>query len=75
MTRVHTAGSEVEAVMLRGVLEDAGIPVTLQPHTIPGYTAAQFPPGWGDLLVPDAHAREARRLLADYLASLGETAS
>jgi hypothetical protein len=71
MTAVHTAGSEVEAVMLQGVLADAGIPVFLRSHVIPGYAAA-FPPGWGDLLVPAERAADARRLLADYLASLAE---
>ena len=75
MRRAHTADSEVEAVMLQGILQDAGIPVTLRPHTIPGYTLAVFPPGWADLLVPDERLSEAERLIAEYLASLDQSAS
>lgn len=66
MTPVHTAATEVEALMLQGALEEAGIPVMLRSHRVPGYEQA-IPPGWGDLLVPDHRAREARELVAAYL--------
>ncbi len=66
MTAVHTAATEVEALMLKGALEATGIPVMVRSHRIPGYEQA-IPPGWGDLLVPDDRAREAREFVAAYL--------
>ncbi len=71
MKAVHTAAREVEALMLQGLLEDAGIPVVLRSHVVPGY-ATRIPPGWGDLLVPDDHVAEAKTLIAEYLASVKE---
>ena len=71
MKAVHTAATEVEAVMLQGLLEDAGIPVALRSHLVPGYHT-RIPPGWGDLLVPDDRAADAKALIAEYLVSLKE---
>lgn len=71
MKTVHTAATEVEAVMLKGLLEDAGIPVLLRSHLVPGYNT-RIPPGWGDLLVPDERQREAKTLIAEYLAAGSE---
>jgi hypothetical protein len=68
---VHTAATEVEAVMLKGLLEDAGIPVLLRSHLVPGYNT-RIPPGWGDLFVPDERLREAKTLIAEYLAAVSE---
>ncbi len=86
MTVVHVAENEVEAVMLRGILEGAGIPVLLRSRPRAPYREALNPaelylPGldWQELrelLVPDDRAAEARELLAGYLASLrGDAAS
>lgn len=72
MTAVHTAGSEVEAVMLRGVLEQAGIPVAVLSRAIPGYGVLIEPDKWGDLFVPDDRAGEARALVRDFLSSPAE---
>jgi 4-hydroxy-tetrahydrodipicolinate synthase len=71
MTKVHTAGDEVEALMLQGVLEQAGIPVVLRSRQVPGYGAVvEAATGvWGDLLVPDERAADARSLIGDYLAA------
>lgn len=77
MKVVHTAGSEVEAVMIQGILESAGIPVVLRPQTmVPGYDEAlESATGvWGKLLVPDDAEAEARELIAEYLASLRDEA-
>lgn len=76
MKVVHTAGSEVEAVMIQGILESAGIPVALRPQQIPGYgEVLESATGvWGDLLVPDEEEAEARELIADYLAALRDEA-
>lgn len=80
MTSVHTAENEVEAVMLRGILEEAGIPVVLRARPRSPYLEALNPaelyqPGldWRelrDLLVPDDRTAEAKELIAGYLASL-----
>jgi len=69
MTKVHTAGDEVEALMLQGALEQAGIPVVLRSRQVPGYGAVveKATGVWGDLLVPDERAADARTLIRDYL--------
>ncbi len=72
MKVVHTAATDVEAVMLQGLLEEAGIPVMLRgrrtpPHGDAVELAVSF---GGDLLVPDDRAEDARELVAGYLASL-----
>lgn len=68
---VHTASTEVEAVMLRGVLEVAGIPVVIRSRQVPGYAdaIASAVGVWGEILVPRAYEPEARALLAAYLAA------
>ena len=60
--------------MLQGLLEDAGIPVLLRSHLVPGYNT-RIPPGWGDLLVPDERLPEAKTLIADYLAAMRDERS
>ncbi len=75
MKIVRTAGSEVEAVMIQGLLESAGIRVSLRPQQmIPGYGEVLVNDGWGDLLVADEQEAEARELIAEYLASLKDEA-
>jgi 2-dehydro-3-deoxy-D-pentonate aldolase len=68
---IHTAGDEVEALMLQGILEQAGIPVVLRSRQVPGYgdVVEKATGVWGDLLVPDERAVEARALVRDYLAA------
>ncbi|HLW48167.1 MAG TPA: dihydrodipicolinate synthase family protein [bacterium] len=75
MTKVHTAGDEVEALMLQGLLEQAGIPVVLRSRQVPGYAdVVEKATGvWGDLLVPDERAGDARTLIRDYLATQPRT--
>ncbi len=76
MRIAHTAQTEVEAVMLQGLLEAAGIPVVLASRQIPFSMGAveplyDFAPrGFADLIVPDDRTAEARDLIAAYLASL-----
>ena len=75
MKVAHSAESEIEAVLLQGILEGAGIPVALRPRgNLPYGEAVDRFWGWGDILVPDDRVDEARTLVAEYLASLhGET--
>lgn len=76
MRVAHTAGTEVEAVLLKGILEEAGIPVMVRRRRIVAYELASpaldWSVAWGDLLVPDNREAEARDLVAGYLASLKE---
>jgi hypothetical protein len=65
---VRTAFTEVEALILKGVLEGAGIPVLLRSNRVPGYEQ-NLHNEWGDLLVPDDRAVEATELIAGYLAA------
>jgi 2-dehydro-3-deoxy-D-pentonate aldolase len=71
MKSIHTAGDEVEALMLQGLLEQAGIPVVLRSRQVPGYgdVVEKATGVWGDLLVPDERAADARTLVRDYLAA------
>jgi len=75
MISVHTAGDEVEALMLQGVLEQAGIPVVLRSRQVPGYAdVVESATGvWGDLLVPGERAADARTLIREYLAAQPRT--
>ncbi len=82
MTSVHVAENEVEAVMVRGILEEAGIPVIVRsrqrsPHREAVDPLELYLPGtaWRErreLLVPNDRIREARTLVSEYLASLGD---
>jgi len=79
MEVVHTAATEVEAVMLRGLLEEARIPVALNRRPVSGLSGL-FQLGYTEvpaatefqLIVPDHRAAEAREIISDYLASLEE---
>ena len=69
IVEVGTASGMLEAEILRGLLESAGIPVFLS------HEAAATTYGFGvgplaevDLLVPSSKQEEARQLLADYRA-------
>jgi 2-dehydro-3-deoxy-D-pentonate aldolase len=77
MRTVHTAGDEVEALMLQGVLEQAGIPVVLRSRQVPGYAdVVESATGmWGDLLVPDERVQDAETLIRDYLAAQSRTSN
>jgi hypothetical protein len=67
---VYTAGTAAEAMVVRGLLESAGIP-------LPGVTADPFPlneAGWSDgashgveIYVYEPQADEARRIIEDYV--------
>jgi putative signal transducing protein len=74
MKKVYTATTEVEAVMLRSVLEEAGIHVMLRSNVIPGYERPLGGAWGGELLVPDERAAEAGEMIAAYLAQVGEEA-
>lgn len=65
---IHTAYTEAEAAMVKGLLEDAGIPVIIRPTRIPGGEVL-LKNEWGDLLVPADRVKEAREVIAAYAAA------
>jgi hypothetical protein len=69
-TVIHSAGSAVEAVVIRGLLESAGIhspnPASTDPFPM-GEALAGFRDT--DVIVLDSQADEARRIIAEYLES------
>ena len=67
---VHTAGSATEAIVVRGLLESAGIMVAGSVAADP-FPMREPPEGFGgaEILVPESQAHEARRIIAEYLTS------
>ncbi len=62
--KVAVAPNETSALMMEGVLEDAGIPSLIQ--RAPGFDAPDFlSAGPRDVLVPDSLLGEARQILED----------
>ena len=63
-TKVVAPPDETEALLMDGVLKDAGIPALIQ--RAPGFDAPDFlAAGPRDVLVPGALLEEARQLLED----------
>lgn len=71
---VLQAGSEAEAVLVRRILEEAGIPVIVRSRQVPGYAdVIQKASGvWADVLVPVADEATAREYLTTYLGQMKE---
>lgn len=70
---VHRVPDIAAGHMLRGVLEHQGINALLRSNTLPGYGDVRADWGttaWGDILVADEDADEARAILTDYLEAL-----
>ncbi len=68
---VHRADSWTEAVVIRGLLESAGIDSPSLTHTDPypfSNPPAHFP--GAEILVRESQVEEARQIIADYLASI-----
>ena len=62
--KVAVAQNETSALMMDGVLKDAGVPALIQ--RAPGFDAPDFlAAGPRDVLVPGALLEEARQLLED----------
>jgi hypothetical protein len=67
---VHQAGSSTEAVVIRGLLESAGISSPGSAGSDP-FPMREPPEGFRDtdILVLESQAEDARRVIADYLTS------
>lgn len=65
---VHAARTQVEAEVLRGVLQGAGIPVLVQPRGVPGYEGVveRAQGVWADLLVAEPHLGRARAVIDEF---------
>ena len=73
MVELRRVQNEVEGVMMKGILEDAGIDVILRAAKIPGYDSianSWSVDYWGILLVPKKDLEASREMLDDYLSSL-----
>ncbi|MGQ0548823.1 MAG: putative signal transducing protein [Armatimonadota bacterium] len=74
---VYEATSEFEAMTIRDLLESAGVRTMIRSRHVPGYDVATMVGDqagiWADILVLPDQEDEARRLIADYLASLQAT--
>jgi hypothetical protein len=69
---VHVASSEVEALLVQRLLNDAGIPAIVRSRQVPGYgeVIRRASGIWGDILVPAEHRADARQYVDDYLRAL-----
>lgn len=65
---VHTAGTATEAMVIRGLLESKGIqsPGSVSSDPFPLRTAPEGMHG-GEIYVLESQAREAERIIAEYL--------
>lgn len=73
---VHRADSWTEAVVIRGLLESAGIPSPPLTRTDPypfSNPPAEFP--GAEVLVRESDVDEARRIIDEYLSSAGTESS
>jgi hypothetical protein len=70
---VHRVPDAAAGALLCGVLEQEGVRTVLRTATLPGYGSVMrdwATSTWGEILVAEGDASEARAILADYLAAL-----
>jgi hypothetical protein len=67
---VHKATTELEAQIMRDMLEDAGIHAMVRSRLVPGYDIPVPPGVWGEVLVRPEDKVEATRLIEEYLDAL-----
>lgn len=70
---VYRVPDEASGILLRGILEQHGIPALLRSATLPGYGGVRrdwSTSAWGEIVVVRSLAAEARALLSDYLQAL-----
>lgn len=65
---VHHAGTSTEAIIIRGLLESAGIRSPVAPSSDP-FPLREVPEGMQgtEVVVLESQAEEARRIIEDYL--------
>jgi len=69
---VFHASSEMEALAIRAMLEDSGVPAAIKSRQIPMFDgiATVYNPVWGFVVVLDDREEEARTLVTEYLKAL-----
>lgn len=70
---VHRVPDAASGALLCGILEHGGIHTVLRSATLPGYGTVRrdwSTTAWGEILVAQGDAAEARALIADYLVAL-----
>ena len=70
---VHRVPDAAAGALLVGLLEHHGLHVILRSAMLPGYGLVRrdwTTTAWGEIMVPEIEAEEARELIADYLAQL-----
>lgn len=72
LVAVYEAPDEIMSVMVRDMLQDAGIPVAVQTGRVPWLDDVRFSASGfhSRLLVFESRAEEARRLIEEYLADV-----
>ncbi len=64
--RVGALDNEIEAMLLKSVLEERGIPHLLESYHDTAYDGLfQAQKGWGVVAVPRSHQQETREILED----------
>ena len=70
---VHRVPDAAAGALLCGILEHSGIHTVLRSATLPGYGTVRrdwATSAWGEILVSEDDAHEARAVIADYLLAL-----
>lgn len=74
VAKVFEAATEFEAMTIRDLLESAGVRAMIRSRQVPGYAVTTMVGDqagiWADILVLPEQEAEARRVIAEYLASL-----
>lgn len=79
---VAVLSNEIEAISLVEYLKEAGIPAYIKRYSIPAFDPLFFGEGapgigvalegkWGELLVPESRAEEARQIIDEIKKNLG----
>lgn len=77
LERLTTSADSVAAAVIKGLLEEAGIPVMLRAYQSAGWLFPGTPGSLGatEVLVPGERLKQARRVLADAEAAAAEAAA
>lgn len=75
LVKVFAADMEYEAVAIRDLLEQSGIPCLVKSNDMVGLDVGMFSMNtnsWGDVLVEEEHSEKAFELIAGFQGTLGE---
>jgi len=74
LVSLYKAPDEVTAHLIKGILDDAGIPAMLASRQVPWMDGVMIAPQgyWGDVLVPEAELENAKEVMASCLSDQTE---